>query len=60
MRMYSYLAVLTCFHWTNFFGEEKFSQLPSKHKVAYENLHIQRHKNFLVKLFSSFHKPLCF
>jgi len=32
------------------FGEEKFSWLPSKNKVADENLHLQRHTNFLVKL----------
>ena len=34
----------------DFFGEEKFSWLPSKNKVANENLHIQRHTNLLVKL----------
>ena len=33
-----------------FFGEEKFSCLPSKNKVADKNLHFQRHTNFLVKL----------
>jgi len=32
------------------FGEEKFSWLPSKNKVADENLHFQRHTNFPVKL----------
>ena len=34
----------------DFFGEEKFSWLPSKNKVANENLHIQRQTNLLVKL----------
>ena len=43
-------VILTWFHLTNFFGEEKFSWLPSKNKVADENLHFQRHTNFLVKL----------
>ena len=32
------------------FGEEKFSLLPSKYKVAAENLHFHRHTNFLIKL----------
>ena len=32
------LYILTCFHFTNFFGEEKFCTLPSKNKVADENL----------------------
>jgi hypothetical protein len=27
-------VILTCFHLTNLFGEEKFSWLPSKNKVA--------------------------
>jgi hypothetical protein len=35
---------------TNFFGEEGFSLLASKNKVADENLHFQRHTNVLVKL----------
>ena len=43
-------AILTCFHLTNFFGEEKINWLPSKNKVADENLHFQRHTNFLVKI----------
>ena len=34
----------------DFFGEKKFSWLPFKNKVADENLHSQRHTNFLVKL----------
>ena len=32
------------------FGEEKFSWLPSTNRVADENLHFQRHTNFLFKL----------
>ena len=43
------------------FGEEKFSWLTSKNKVAVGNLHFQRHTNFLVKLQCSvFYQPLCF
>ena len=34
----------------SFFGEEKFSLLPSKNKVAGKKFHFQRHTNFLVKL----------
>ena len=37
-------------HLTKIFGEEKFSLLRSKYKMADENLHFQRHANFLVKL----------
>ena len=45
----------------DFFGEEKFSWLPSKNKVVVENLHFQRHKIFLVKFnFQFFYQPLCF
>ena len=29
-------VILSCFHFTNFFGEEKFRWLPSKNKVADE------------------------
>ena len=43
--------ILSCIHLTIFFGEEKFSWLPSKNKVADENSYFQRHTNFLVKLF---------
>ena len=43
-------VALTCFHLTICFGKEKFSWLPSKDKVADENLYFQRHTNFLVKL----------
>ena len=35
---------------TDFFKEDKFSWLPSKNKVADENLHFERHTNFPVKL----------
>ena len=48
--MTSEASVRTCFHVTNFVGEEKFSWLPSKNKVADINLHFQRHTNVLVKL----------
>ena len=38
-------------HLSPFFGEEKISWgLPSKKKLVDENLHFQRHTNFLVKL----------
>ena len=37
-------------HLTKFFGEEKFSLLHSKYNMADENLHFQRHANFLIKL----------
>ena len=37
-------------HLTNIFGEEKFSRLPSKNKVADEKLHFQRNTNFLVNI----------
>ena len=47
------ISYFTCFHLTNFFGEEKFSWLPSKNKVAEENFHFQRHTNFLVKTLQS-------
>ena len=43
-------VILIWFHLTNFFGEEKFRWLPSKNKVADENLHFQRHNKILVKL----------
>ena len=33
-----------------FFGDKKFSWMPSKNKVTDEDLHFQRHKNILVKL----------
>ena len=33
-----------------FFGEEKFSWLSSKNKVADEDFHFQRHENVFVKL----------
>jgi hypothetical protein len=40
----------------NVFGEEKFSWLPSKNKVADENLHFQRHTNISnqITMFSFF------
>ena len=31
-------VTLTCFYFANFFGEEKFSALPSRNKVADKNL----------------------
>ena len=34
----------------DFFRKEKFSKLPSKNKVADENLHFHSHTSFLVKL----------
>ena len=43
-------VISTCFHLTNFFGEEKFSWLSSKNKVADEDFHFQRHANVFVKL----------
>jgi hypothetical protein len=42
----------------NFLGEEKLSRLPSKNQVAVENLHFQRHTNFLIKLQCSVLKNL--
>ena len=55
-------VIWTCFQLTNFFGEEKFSCVPSKDKVADERLYFQRHTH----IFSSncnvqfFHQPFCF
>ena len=41
---YGKLKKFICyFELLSFFGEEKFSWLPSKYKVADENLHFQRH-----------------
>ena len=44
------IVILTSFHFTKFFGKEEFSWPPSKNKVADENLHFQRHTNFLINL----------
>ena len=45
----SYLLLWPAFIW-QFFWKEKSGWLPSKNKVADENVYFQRHTNFLVKL----------
>ena len=53
----SYLLLWPAFIW-QILEKMNFSWLPSKNKVADENLQFQRHTNFLVKLQCSFfHQP---
>jgi frataxin-like iron-binding protein CyaY len=47
-------SILTCFHLTVFWGEEKFSLLPSKNIVADKTKHYNLTRNFVC----NFHQPL--
>jgi hypothetical protein len=52
-----HIFILTRIHLTHFFGEEKFSMLPSKNKVADEKLKIV---NLCASENANFHQPFCF